>query len=328
MCGIAGILNFDRAPVDARAIEKMTHSLRHRGPDFEDRYVKGSMGFGHTRLSIIDLSSAGNQPMATDDKNFWIVYNGELYNYKDIKAELSREGYSFRSDTDTEVVLKSYQHWGPKCLDRFNGMFAFAVWDEAEQTLFLARDRMGEKPLYYWQSGTAFAFASEIKALLQHDAVKREIDFSSFDNYLTLRYVPGPNTIFKNIQKLPPAHYMLVRDSKVETKRYWDFEFVVDSGRTEQEWEEEFYDLLKDSVKRRLMSDVPLGVFLSGGVDSTMITGLMRQLEQNPINTFSVGFETEVDERPVARAVSEHFGTTHREFVVNAEDFSRLPEII
>lgn len=313
--------------MDTATLGRMTRSLGHRGPDFEGYHIGSFLGLGHTRLSIIDLSPAGNQPMATDDKKIWIAHNGEIYNYKDIREELSQKGYSFRSHTDTEVVLKSYQQWGPKCVEKFNGMFAFAIWDEREQTLFLARDRLGEKPLYYWMSGKTFAFASEIKALLQLEAIGREIDFQSFSNYLSLRYVPGPKTIFKNILKLPPAHYMVIRDSNVKITRYWDFEFDIDPARSEQEWEEQFYELLKDSVNRRLMSDVPLGVYLSGGVDSTVITGLMSQLGRKSITTFSIGFEAELDERPSARRVSDHFGTSHNEFLVRSEDFARLPEI-
>ncbi len=266
--------------------------------------------------------------MASDDKKMWIVYNGEVYNYRTIREELTKNGHSFRSNCDTEVVLKSYKQWGAKCLDRFNGMFAFAIWDEADKTLFLARDRLGIKPLYYCDSERTFAFASEIKALLECDGFPRDINFGAFDSYLTFRYTPGPDTIFEHIRKFPPAHYMLIRDGQTAMTRYWDFEFDIDDTVSPQEWEEGFYDLLKDSVEKRLISDVPLGVFLSGGVDSTSITGLMHQLEHNPIETFSIGFGTEMDELGSAQKVANHFQTSHKDFIVRAEDFSRLHEIV
>jgi asparagine synthase (glutamine-hydrolysing) len=322
------MLNLNKAPVDIQALEKMTRCLRHRGPDFEGFYNRDFVGFGHTRLSIIDLSVAGNQPMASDDEKMWILYNGEVYNYKAIRNELTQKGYSFRSNTDTEVVLKSYQHWGTACLDKLNGMFAFAVWDEREKALFLARDRLGIKPLYYYHSDKTFAFASEVKALIEHDKIEREINFGALNSYLTFRYVPAPDTIFKRILKFPPAHYMLIRDGKISMTRYWDFEFDIDDTLSAEQWEEEFYELLKDSVSKRLMSDVPLGVYLSGGVDSTSITGLMHQLDHSPIKTFSIGFGTESDESHVARKVANTFQTSHKEFLVTPDDFSKLPEII
>lgn len=319
MCGINGF-NFK----EENLIQKMNEAAKHRGPDDVGVFVSNHWSLGHNRLSIIDLSPSGHQPMISADKKFVIVFNGELYNFLEIKKELSDLGYKFKSKTDTEVILYGYQEWGSGCLQKFNGMFAFAILNTETEELFLARDRIGIKPLYYYHKGDRFIFSSEVKAILQH-GVDASLNYDALNIYFRLLYVPSPLTMWQNIYKLEPAHYAVVsKEGKVKKVRYWEFKnepLLTDRNEIKQKISE----LLHDSIKKQLMSDRPIGVFLSGGIDSTIIAGIMSKLS-NKVNTFSVGFEaTEQAEKYnndflIARCTAAHFKTTHHEYVLSAQD--------
>lgn len=319
MCGINGF-NFR----DERLIREMDDATKHRGPDDEGIFLSDRWSLGHNRLSIIDLSKAGHQPMASRDKKLVITYNGELYNYLDVKKELEGKGYFFDSKTDTEVILYAYQEWGVECLQKFNGMFAFAILNTETEELFLARDHIGIKPLYYYRKGSQFIFSSEVKAILRHD-VDAPLNYDAMNIYFRLLYVPSPLTMWQNIFKLPPAHYALVsKEGDVKLARYWELgnEPLL---RDRASIKKSISELLHDAVKRQLMSDRPIGVFLSGGIDSTIIAGIMATLS-GQVNTYSVGFEaTEQAEKYnndflVARRTAKHFNTSHHEYVISAQD--------
>ncbi len=325
MCGISGKLYFnDRGEVDEGLIKKMNAKLAHRGPDDQGVFVAGPVGLGHSRLSIIDLSGAGHQPMPNTDQTIWITYNGEIYNFLELKKLLENKGYKFRSKTDTEVIIYLYQEYGEECLKYLRGMFAFAIWDNDKKQLFLARDRLGKKPLkYYLDPHKKFLiFASELKALFEDPEInsKKEIDYQAIDEYLTYSYVPHPKTGFKNIYKLEPAHYLIIKqDGSISKNRYWQLDFSKKLFMPESEWKEQVISKLKESVKMRLMSDVPLGAHLSGGVDSSLIVALMSQETKNPVKTFSIGFkENDYNELPFARQVSERYKTEHYEFSIDS----------
>jgi len=330
----------------------MCKALTHRGPDDEgmvfikgDQYVEGkdSSGFppdgngfevamGHRRLSIIDLSAAAHQPMCNEDGRIWIVFNGEIYNFQETREKLDKKGHSFKSKSDTEVILHAYEEWGVECLNHFRGMFAFAIWDSNLQQLFMARDRLGKKPLVYFQQNSHFAFASEIKALLQVPGIERDVNICALHHYLTYQYVPSPETIFERIKKLPPAHYLIYdRTGNLRIERYWrlNFDSSHQSHTNLQELEDRIRTELEESVKLRLISDVPLGAFLSGGVDSSLVVGIMAKLSGNPVKTFSIGFEEkEFDELSYARIVSERFSTEHHEFIVKPDAIEILPKLV
>ncbi len=292
-------------------------------------YVHGALGLGHRRLAIIDLSPAGRQPMSTQDGQLWITYNGEVYNFRELKADLERRGRRFRSQTDTEVILAAYQEFGVECLAHFRGMFAFAIWDSSAHALFLARDRLGKKPLYYWLDGDGIAFASEPKAFLADPGFKAEPNLEAISHYLTYQYVPSPLAAFQGVQKLPPAHYLLVKDGKVFVERYWKLRYGQKRQLTEDEACEELRARLREAVKLRLVSDVPLGAFLSGGIDSGTIVALMAELSDSSVKTFSIGFEEkEYDELPYARMVAQRYGTDHHEFVVRPQAIEILPQLV
>jgi len=290
------------------------------------------VSLGHRRLSIIDLSEAGHQPMCNEDEKIWIVFNGEVYNFQEIRKELEAKGHLFRSKSDTEVVVHAYEEWDVECLKYFRGMFALAIWDMKRKRLFLARDRLGKKPLVYWIGKDRFIFASEIKAILQARGVERKVDLVGLHHYLTFQYVPSPLTIFEGIKKLPPAHYLLYDLSgKVKIEKYWNLEFVPiqKSSADLNEWCDRIRSGLEESVKLRLISDVPLGAFLSGGVDSSLVVGIMAKLSHQPVKTFSIGFEEkEFDELEFGRLVSKHFSTEHHEFVVRPNAIEILPELV
>jgi len=327
MCGIGGWIGGR----DDNALARMRGALRHRGPDDRGEYVSDDATLFHERLSIIDVAG-GRQPMSNEDERLRIVFNGEIYNYRDLREELLAAGHTFRTQSDTEVILHLYEDLGAECVTRLNGMFAFAVWDTRDRTLFLARDRLGIKPLFYSFEGGAFRFASELKAIVARGAVSRELDPEGLDLYLTFMYVPAPKTILKGVAKLPPGHTLLVRDGRAETpRRYWNLPDPAEVGRNRSyaETVEELRALLADSVGCRLMSEVPLGAYLSGGLDSSLVVGLMAGASAEPVNTFSVGFEERgFDERPHARLVSEKFGTNHRELVVGRHAADEFPEIV
>ncbi len=351
MCGICGEIDFNNS-VRIETIREMSRTLRHRGPDDKGMvFIKDGcateieesfaaplseshfgVGLGHQRLSIIDLSHAGHQPMCNEDGKIWIVFNGEIYNFQNIGEILAKKGHLFKSKSDTEVILHAYEEWGVECLDLFRGMFAFAIWDSRLQRLFLARDRLGKKPLVYFSQNGRFAFASEIKALLQVPNPGRKINDIAIHHYLTYQYVPSPDTIFQGIKKLPPAHYLLYdRAGKITIERYWKLNFNRNSQVYSDigELEDRIRTELEESVKVRLISDVPLGAFLSGGVDSSLVVGMMAKMNRKPVKTFSIGFEEEeFDELKYARLVSKYFATEHHEFIVEPNALEILPKLV
>lgn len=334
MCGICGVFSAADQLPDRDLITRMTDVLKHRGPNDQRVYAQGPIGLGVARLAIIDLSPAAHQPMSNEDETVWIAYNGEVYNHRELRQELETRGHRYRSQADTESVLHAYEEYGYACLDRLRGMYALAIWDSRQQNLFLAVDRLGIKPLYYTQVGATFLFASEVKAILQHPAVRRQIDFQALDEYLRYCYIPSPRTIFQGIRRLPPAHYMVVREDKVEIKRYWNVRFQPDPTRTEADWAEETLELLRQSVRMQLMSDVPLGCFLSGGMDSSALVALMSQTASRPVKTFTIGFRAQgkgysrYDEVEYARLVARRFGTEHHEFIVEPKVLDVLPKVV
>ncbi len=330
MCGIAGKLNFNQnKSVSENLIQKMTQTLNHRGPDDEGFFVKNNIGLGHKRLSIIDLSSAAHQPMTNEDRSLWIAYNGEIYNFQALKSNLIKKGHKFTSRSDAEVILHLYEEYKEKCLEKLRGMFAFAIWDDKEKKLFLARDRVGKKPLKYYFGKDFFVFASEAKAILQDSEIKKEPDWEAIHHYLTYQYVPHPLTGFKNIYKLPPAHYMVIDSSgKYEIKRYWKLNYSEKWNLPEKEWCQKILEKLEESVKLRMISDVPLGAFLSGGVDSSAIVGIMSKFSKKAIKTFSIGFkEGDYDETVYAKKMAKLFKTDHQEFIVKPNIFEIFPKL-
>jgi asparagine synthase (glutamine-hydrolysing) len=328
MCGICGKLNFDGQPVDETLIRRMEDVLFHRGPDGRGSYVEGSIGLGHRRLSIIDLST-GDQPMSNEDGSIWIVFNGEIYNFPELTRELQARGHRFKSRSDTEAIVHLYEEYGAGCVKKLRGMFAFALWDERERRLLLARDRAGKKPLFYRLTADSLAFASEIKAILQDPAVPRELDVQAMHDYLTYQYVPPPATIFKGINKLPPAHTLVWEKGQVRIERYWDLYYTPKLAISEEEAAQHLRELLREAVRMRLISDVPLGALLSGGIDSSFVVALMAELMDQPVQTFSIGFaEQDFDELPYARIVAERFATDHHEFIVRPDALEVLPELI
>ncbi len=318
MCGIAGKYNFKSGEaVHPELVGAMCHRLAHRGPDDFGVYTEGPLGLGHRRLSILDLSEMGHQPMGSSDGRFWITYNGEIYNFPELKRELEERGYGFKSNCDTEVILYLYMEHGENCLDYLRGMFALAVWDGKKRTLFLARDRIGKKPLYYYHDGKALIFASEIKAILADKAVDRRIDRTALRDYFMYRYVPDPKSIYEKIHKLEPGHFMFCGENGLRIKRYWDLSFGTASPMGEGELAGGLFTLLKESVGIRTISDVPLGAFLSGGIDSSVVVALMAMQSNDPVTTCSVGFDQErFNEIPYARMVAGAYETDHHEFTV------------
>lgn len=319
MCGIAGFFRSVAPDGDEVLLGRMGEVIRHRGPDAGGTYLDRHIGLVHRRLSIIDLSSQGNQPMSSDDGSLIIVFNGEIYNFQSLRAELERDGVSFRTKTDTEVILALYRRDGVDCLQKLNGMFAFAIWDTAGQTLFLARDRIGKKPLYYYHtSGDRLAFASEIKSILQIPGVPRDIEPTSVPDYLCYHYVPDPKTIYRNVFKLPPGHFLLLRPGgEPRVSQYWDVSFSQSGGTSLKEAEDALLALLQDATSIRMVADVPLGAFLSGGVDSSAVVALMARSSDRPVRTCTIGFpDRRHDESLYAREIASLFKTDHREYVV------------
>ena len=324
MCGICGVVKV-RPPgyIDKRLLVQMRDSMVHRGPDDEGVFTGEAVGLGFRRLSIIDLTG-GHQPMANDDESVWIVYNGELYNFRQLRMALESKGYIFRTKSDTEVILHAYEAFGDSFLERLRGMFALAIWDRRRRRLFLARDRLGIKPLYHTMHDGTFLFASEIKAILQWPGIPREVDPVSLREYLRLRYVPAPRTMFKQISKLQPGHALIVENGNVDIYRYWDL--PLDGGEVSPESaEQSLRDRLEECVGGHLVSDVPLGVFLSGGIDSTVLTGLMAGIVPDAVQSFSVGYPEGnadgADERPFARIAAKRFHTAHRELALDQQGF-------
>ena len=310
MCGIYGYLSTDKK-IDRDILRRMGNALRHRGPDGEGEEIQQTaecgIGLGHTRLSIIDLSPAGRQPMCNEDGTIWITYNGEIYNFRELRIELERNGHCFKSNSDTEVIIHLYEEKGVRCLERLNGMFALAIWDRRERTLFLARDRIGKKPLHYCLHNGGIVFGSEIKALLKHPDVTREIDLGALNKYLSYEYVPAPDTIFKSIRKIRPGYFLLFKGGDIRTEKYWDIPLSDNpiGYKTEDEYVEELREILERSVRSRLVADVPVGVFLSGGLDSSMVAAMAKRSNKD-IECFSIGFdEVSFDERKYAAKVAQ-----------------------
>jgi asparagine synthase (glutamine-hydrolysing) len=332
MCGICGKLEFDRnASIGAPLIRTMLDTIRHRGPDDQGVYVSPQVGLGHARLSIIDLSS-GHQPLSNEDGTVWIVFNGEIYNYRELRTFLLAKGHVFRTQSDTEVIVHLYEELGPQCVEKLRGMFAFALWDENTKQLLLVRDRVGIKPLYYSLTDKAIVFASEIKAILADPAINRNLAPEIIDRFLTFLYVPGEETLLKGICKLAPGHYLLVKNGKAEIRQYWDLSFLKPSERLSvEEAENELSNLLAEAVELHMIADVPVGVLLSGGVDSTAVLSCAAERTDKEISTFTVGFSDAgfADERPYARLAAETFGSRHHEMTITADDFvAFLPKYV
>ncbi len=340
MCGIAGFVRLDGRIDRDTAIGRLNHMvdvIKHRGPDDRGAWTDGTCGLGHARLSIIDISPAGHQPMSTADGRCWIVFNGEIYNFQEIRAELEARGTQFRSHSDTEVILEGYRVWGDAVIDRLRGMFAFALWDPTLQRLLLARDRLGKKPLYWARNGDALVFGSELKALVTWPGLDCKLDYAAIHQYLTYQYIPAPRTIFEAVNKLPAAH-KVVAQREVNgwrvgpAERYWRLPLPSNraaSAFDAQEKQHELVELLKESVKLRMISDVPLGAFLSGGVDSSAVVAMMAQLSGEPVKTFSIGSRhPEYDETKYARMVAQRYGTDHHELILEPNAADILPKLI
>ena len=330
MCGIAGRVNFrSHAPVDPAVIAQMCDLLAHRGPDGHGSYCDSFVGLGHRRLAIIDLSPLGHQPMSTDDGQITITYNGEIYNFLELRRELESRGHRFRSQSDTEVILAAYREFDLSCLDRLAGMFAFAIWDAPRRRLFLARDRLGKKPLFYRVDADGIAFASEPKAFLAEPSFRPEVNLPAISLYLGLQYVPSPRSAFRGVEKLAPAHMLVAENGSTKVQRYWRLSYAKKAQLSEPDALEGLTSHLRRAVAARLISDVPLGAFLSGGIDSGLIVSFMAECLDAPVRTFSIGFmEEEQNELPAARLVAAKYCTNHREFVVRPNAIDLLPHLV
>ena len=332
MCGIAGKISFSDKKISAQEIETMNDAIKHRGPDDGGVYISpdGRFGLGHRRLSIIDLSPLGHQPMRYLDR-YEIVFNGEIYNFQEKRAMLEQEGYTFASHSDTEVILALYDKYQEKCLDHLRGMFAFVIYDEQKQTIFCARDRVGKKPFKYYIDDDVVLFASELKAILTQPEYHREPDYVAIHHYLTLQYVPAPLTGFVGIKKLPPAHFLTLdlKTRELTIERYWKLDYAKKLNLSETEWKKRIIDKLEESVRLRMISDVPIGAFLSGGIDSSAIVAMMAKNSKTPIKTFSIGFEEEkYNELKYAKIIAEKFKTNHTEFIVKPDAIELLPMLV
>ena len=329
MCGIAGFVNNNGSAIDRGVLDAMNHAIIHRGPDEDGFYVKENVGLAMRRLSIIDLAS-GRQPIHNADKTKWIVFNGEIYNYQELRAGMEQRGHRFYTKSDTEAVIHLYDEFGADCLQHLRGMFAFAIWDEREKTLFLARDRVGKKPIFYsHQTNGDLIFGSEFQALLKHPSISREVDFDAIDSYLSYLCVPAPQTAFKQIRKLEPGHWLRWKAGEIETRRYWLPDFSKKIKISEEDAILETTRILRKSTRLRMISEVPLGAFLSGGVDSSCVVALMAQESSTPVKTFSIGFEEQdFSELKYAKRVAEHIGAEYHEFIVRPNALDVLPTLV
>ncbi len=328
MCGICGVVTFQPSiPVEMSILQRMNQSIHHRGPDDEGYYQDPQASLAMRRLSIIDLHT-GQQPMSNEAGDIWVVYNGEIYNFKEIRATLEHRGHVFETQTDTETIVHAYEQYGDACVQYFNGMFAIALWDARKRRLFLARDRLGIKPMYYWTDQRKLVFASELKGLIAHPDVPRKINLAGLDLFLTLEYIPAPHTIYEGIFKLLPGHTLVVEQGTVKVKEYWDVSYQPVS-QSEPECIEILSSLINDAVRLRLISDVPLGAFLSGGIDSSTIVGFMSQNMSNSVETFSIGFDDATyNEVPHANRVANHFGTHHHVEVLKPDIVTLAEQLI
>jgi asparagine synthase (glutamine-hydrolysing) len=330
MCGICGKVNVEAEAVDASLVARMCRTLVHRGPDAEGIYTAPYVGLGQRRLSIIDLSREAVAPLSNEDESIWVTYNGEIYNFRELRADLVARGHAFRTAGDTEVIVHLYEEHGVACLAHLHGMFAFALWDARRKRLFAARDRLGKKPFYYARTPRGFVFASEIAALLADPDVSAAPDYVAIDEYLTHQYLPSPMTGFSGICKLPPGHFLVYgSDGTLDVQSYWRPVIAEKLKASEIEIQQELHRRLREAVRRRLVADVPLGAFLSGGIDSSTVVGLMAEVSDRPVKTFSIGFEEDShNELPHARRVAEWFGTDHHEFIVRPEASEVVPELV
>ena len=328
MCGIVGIVRNDGKPVDEQLLARMNDAIRHRGPDEDGFYVNGSVGLAMRRLAIIDLKS-GQQPIHNQDRTSWIVFNGEIYNYLELREKLEKLGHTFYTNSDTEAIVHAYDEFGADCPKHLRGMFVFAIWNIPKQELFIARDRMGKKPLLYAEVNGKLIFGSEFSALLVHPDVSRDIDTDALDYYLSFMCIPAPLTAYRAIRKLEPAHWLRWRNGNIEMGRYWQPDFTRKIDISEEEAGERTIEILRDAVKVRLMSEVPLGAFLSGGIDSSAVVALMSQESSERVKTFSIGFEEQdFSELHHARRVAEHVGADHHEFIVRPDAVEILPMLV
>lgn len=333
MCGITGFVG----KTDASSISilrPMTEVIAHRGPDDEGFYLDDHAALGFRRLSIIDLA-AGHQPMCNEDGSVWIVFNGEIYNFQEIKPILEQKGHVFKTHSDTEVIIHAYEEWGVECLERLNGMFGFAIWNKNNRSLFIARDRLGVKPMYYTWTGKSLVFGSEIKSILKFPGIKKGVDAEALDSYMSFLWTPEPRTLFQNISKLPAGHYLLMQNEKFSINAYWDVSFQPDNDRTESYWIDKTLDLLSRSVKQRLISEVPLGAFLSGGVDSTSIIALMNRHSSDSVTTYTIGFSEHDRKRDVvqsdveyARLAAKRLNVDYHEIILNPQVADLLPKLV
>jgi asparagine synthase (glutamine-hydrolysing) len=330
MCAIVGKLNF-AGGVDPAVVEKMRDTMIHRGPDDAGIYVNDqrTVGLAHRRLSIIDLSAAGHQPMTNEDGSVWLVFNGEIYNFQQLRKELVAAGHTFHSHTDSEVIIHGYEEWGPECIKRFRGMFAYVLWDEKLQRLVLGRDRVGIKPLFYWHERDKFAFASELKALRADPSIPAIMDESAAYDFFTYRYVPTPKTIYRDIKKLPPGHYAIFDREGLKITQYWDIDFAHSTNRTESDAILLIHEKLKESIDLHLIADVPVGVMLSGGLDSTTLCAMASLARSEPMHTFSIGFDIEShNETASARLVADRYKSLHHERTVTKAIADELQESV
>ena len=329
MCGIAGFTRFRKDIGSYATLLSMGDVIAHRGPDAHGEYLEGKIGLCHRRLSVIDLSESGNQPMVSSNGRYIIVFNGEIYNFQVLKKEAEKLGYVFKTHTDTEVILALYQYHGACVLDKLNGMFAFALWDIEKEKLFIARDRLGKKPLYYCYIDGELAFASELKSLLQLSGFSRKVRDDAVYDFFTYLYVPEPKTIFEGVYKLRPGHYIEVSAEGIIEEEYWDLSFENQEEQSEQCIIEELYGIIDQSVKSRMISDVPLGAFLSGGVDSSGVVAMMANAQSEPVTTCSIGFDSKkFDETKFAKIVADQYKTTHHELTVHSSVKDRLDHIV
>ncbi len=326
MCGICGTAGFSNEDL----LKKMCAAIVHRGPDSEGYFFDKEIALGIRRLSIIDLKT-GDQPIHNEDESVWIVFNGEIYNFRDLRQELESKGHRFYTYTDTEVIVHLYEEMGEDCVQALNGMFAFAIWDKPAQKLFIARDRIGVKPLYYTVVNANLLFASELKSLLEYEAVKRQINHQAIDSFLNFLYIPEPLSIFKNINKLPAGHSLVFKNGRLDIRKYWDLSVIKNKHRHEGYYCDKLRSLLIDAVRIRLKSDVPLGVFLSGGIDSSIITGIMAGLSNQRIKTFTIGYgkkDPSYNELEYARLAARHFNTEHHEYIIEPDLVKIVPKLV
>lgn len=332
MCGITGKIYLNNENyIDPDELKKMTNVIYHRGPDDEGFYINKNVGLGFRRLSIIDLST-GHQPLSNRDESIHIVFNGEIYNFLELKKQLDQKGYVFKTTTDTEVILHLYEEYGFECLKYLRGMFAFAIWDNTKQQLFCARDRFGIKPFYYYSDNEKFVFGSEIKAILKSDGIDKNLSYDALNSYFAFGYVIGEQSIFKNIKKLGPSNYLLLYFKErpiIEINKYWEVQFEPDYSKTEKQWEEEIEECLSETVKLHMISDVPIGAFLSGGIDSSSVVAMMAKNSNLPIQTFSIGFkEQKFNELEYAREIVQKYGCIHHEQIIEPESIGLLPKLV